>query len=128
VTAPPLTARPPSLTIGQCPRSRRPAEVFRRPEERRPHPDQRVEAALQRVIVFRRMTTEKERQVRHDRRLIRRLDRAVGRRRSMDFSGRARLADALRQEVRDVEREILELQDAIADQVNELGADNMLWL
>jgi hypothetical protein len=103
--------------------------LFRKREtDRTPHPDQRVEAALQRVIVFRRMTAEKEKQVRHDRRQIRRLDRAVGRRRGMDFSGRARLADALRQEVRDVEREIIELQDAIADQVNELGADNMLWL
>jgi hypothetical protein len=48
--------------------------------------------------------------------------------RGFDYSGRARLADTLRQEVRDAEREILELQDAIADQVNELGADNMLWL
>lgn len=102
--------------------------MFRQREERRPHPDQRVEAALQRVIVFRRMCAEKQKQTEHDRRQIRKLDRAVRRHRGFDYSGRAALADTLRQEVRDTEREILELQDAIADQVNELGADNMLWL
>lgn len=100
----------------------------KREAERTPHPDQRVEAALQRVIVFRRLCAEKQRQAEHDRRQIRKLDRAVRRHRGFDYSGRARLADTLREEVRDLERGVIELQDAIADQVNELGADNMLWL
>jgi hypothetical protein len=102
--------------------------LFRKREDRRPHPDPLIEAALQRIIVLRRMSEEKEKQARHDRRRIRKLDRVLARRRGIDFSGRARLADTLRQEVRDVEREILDLQDAITDQVNELAADDLLWL
>lgn len=102
--------------------------MFRRADERRPHPDPLIEAALQRILAFRRLAAAKEEQIRYDRRQIRKVDRAVRRQRGVDLSGREQLAETLRREVRDLEQGVLELQDAIDDQVNALDADDLLWL
>lgn len=102
--------------------------MLRRREARRPHPDPLVEAGLQRVITFRRMAAAKEEQVRHDRWQIRKLDRAARRQRGIDLSGREHLADTLRREVRELEQDVIELHDAIAEQVNALEPDHLLWL
>lgn len=104
--------------------------LFRKREPRVPHPDPLIEAGLQRIIVFRRMCAEKERQARHSRRLVRRLDRKLSRKRGYDLGAgqRVRLADTLRAEVRELEREMSELQDAIGEQVNALEPDDLLWL
>lgn len=104
--------------------------MFRRRREppRRPHPDPLVEAALQRVIAFRRMAEAKEGQIAYDRRQIRKLDRAVRRQRDIDLSDRGYLAETLRREVRELEQDVMELHEAIAGQVSEMDPDHLLWL
>jgi hypothetical protein len=52
----------------------------------------------------------------------------VRKQRDFDLTDRVRHAEALREEVRTLEADVIDLHDAIADQVNAMEPDQMLWL
>ena len=104
----------------------------RRPEEpppRRPHPDARTEAELQRIISLRRAVTRKEAQLdANDGNLksIRNTMRANSG--SAYNTSRAREADALQRESAQLGAEVIKLHDEIAERVGRIDDADLAWL
>jgi hypothetical protein len=97
--------------------------------ERKPHPDARIEAELQRIISLRKVIARKEAQLEQNAEGIERIRNVMrGNSGSAWNSPRAREADALQRESAQLEAEVTKLHDEIAERIAARDDTDLAWL
>ena len=106
--------------------------MFRRiPPPRRPHPDARIEAELQRIISLRSSIARQEEAAAHAAAEAERADREAGRvekHGTQHADGYAQRAQEFRAIAAQAEAEITAMHDKIANRIAALNDDDLLWL
>lgn len=99
------------------------------PQQRRPHPDARIEAEMQRIISLRRAIARKETQLDENDNNLRRICKEMrinsG---SAHNPERAAEADNIRSDSASLEAEVAKLHDEIAERIGRLEDTDLAWL
>lgn len=106
--------------------------AFRRRKEqpvRKPHPDARIEAELQRIISLRKAVTRKEELLARDHQQIAGMRERLSRRPTWDAAKpvKQQIADLL-EETQTLELQVAQLHDDIADRIGKLDDTDLAWL
>jgi hypothetical protein len=99
------------------------------PPARKPHPDPRIEAELQRIISLRKTVARKEELLAGDHLQITRMRERLSRRPTWDAATPVRQQiDGLLAETQTLEREVTQLHDDIAGRIAKLDDTDLAWL